>query len=90
MDPLSKLLVIISYEASDPDWTKDNPHGLSVIEVHDAHQQEAIVKKICDIIADYKENEVNWNYQDAIAQAEEWLESEGYSKDINVERIDLG
>ena len=83
------MKVILSFEASDPDWTKDNPWGLALVEVADVFEKEAIVKKVCELVSDYKEQEINWNYQDAIAQATQWLEKEGYYQDFDLERIDL-
>lgn len=86
-----KMLALICYEASDPEWLNDNPHGISMIEVDSIQEKEAVITKVCEIIADYKDSEENWNYQDAIEAADQWLIKQGYLVNIPAfGRIDLG
>lgn len=97
MMPLSKMTVIICFQATDPEYVEDNPRALSLIKVKDFDEKEMVMEKICSIIAEYKDKcrgkDDGWNYEDAIGEASDWLESNGYlvitKPPTIIERIDL-
>lgn len=82
----------MSFEASDPEWFKDNPHAIIFVDIKDKSDKNKVMKGVTTAISKYKDETINWNYTEAISLAYDWLKSEGYSISYPYayDRIDLG